>query len=187
VSSADLAQRLLGHLRTELREPTLEFAEPPAPIRGGYDTRIFAFRLTSGAPPPFSAPLILRVLGPQHPSAAIPRASRAKCSGHAGLPRPARARGQRRPGAARWRLPGHGCRADLCSRCVNGELPASSYGPSFGSTTSTWMRCGVPWTRRAPVTYRASMVCSPTWAAVSPTVRIHAPRPPDARHHPGRL
>src|SRR5438046_10657060 len=63
----DLAQRLLDHLRTELREPTLEFAEPPTPIRGGYDTQIFAFRLTSGALPAFAAPLILRVLGAQHP------------------------------------------------------------------------------------------------------------------------
>jgi aminoglycoside phosphotransferase (APT) family kinase protein len=65
VPSADLAQRLLDHLRAELRERTLEFVEPPAPIRGGYDTQIFAFRLT-GAPAPFSGPLILRLLGPQH-------------------------------------------------------------------------------------------------------------------------
>jgi aminoglycoside phosphotransferase (APT) family kinase protein len=66
VSSADVARCLLDHLRAELREPTLEFVEPPAPIRGGYDTQIFAFRLTSGAPPPFSGRLILRLLGTQH-------------------------------------------------------------------------------------------------------------------------
>jgi aminoglycoside phosphotransferase (APT) family kinase protein len=67
VSSGDLAQRLLDHLRAELREPTLAFVEPPAPIRGGYDTQIFAFRLTSVAPPAFSGPLILRILRPLHP------------------------------------------------------------------------------------------------------------------------
>jgi len=64
--AAHLAQRLLDHLRAQLREPTLEFVEPPVPIRGGYDTDIFAFRLTSGAPPPFSEPLILRLLGAEH-------------------------------------------------------------------------------------------------------------------------
>jgi aminoglycoside phosphotransferase (APT) family kinase protein len=74
VPSADLAQRLLDHLRAELRERTLEFLEPPAPIRGGYDTQIFSFRLTSAvALPPFSAPLILRVLGPQHAPARVLR------------------------------------------------------------------------------------------------------------------
>jgi aminoglycoside phosphotransferase (APT) family kinase protein len=62
----ELAQPLLEHLRTELHEPGLGFAEPLTPITGGYDTRIFAFRL-SGAPKPFSIPLILRVLGSQYP------------------------------------------------------------------------------------------------------------------------
>ena len=60
-----VARRLLDHLRRTLGEPALEFAEPPEPIRGGYDTQIFAFRL-AGAPVPFSGPLILRLLGPQH-------------------------------------------------------------------------------------------------------------------------
>src|SRR2546425_11466607 len=62
------ARRLLEHLRAELREPGLGYAELLTPIAGGYDTRIFAFRL-SGAPEPFSIPLILRVLGSQHPPA----------------------------------------------------------------------------------------------------------------------
>src|SRR5881296_1582875 len=62
------ARRLLEHLRAELREPGLGYAELLTPITGGYDTRIFAFRL-SGAPEPFSIPLILRVLGSQHPPA----------------------------------------------------------------------------------------------------------------------
>jgi aminoglycoside phosphotransferase (APT) family kinase protein len=59
-------QPLLEHLRGELTEPGLDYAEPLTPITGGYDTRIFAFRL-SGAPEPFSLPLILRVLGSQYP------------------------------------------------------------------------------------------------------------------------
>jgi hypothetical protein len=61
----ELAQPLLEHLRAVLQEPGLGYAEPLTPIAGGYDTRIFAFRL-SGAPNPFSIPLILRVLGSQY-------------------------------------------------------------------------------------------------------------------------
>jgi len=64
-SRGRLERRLLEHLRTTLHEPAVEFADPPAPISGGYDTRIFAFRL-SGAPAQFSGPLILRLLGPKH-------------------------------------------------------------------------------------------------------------------------
>ena len=62
------AQLLLEYLRAEFHEPGLGYAEPLTPITGGYDTRIFGFRLT-GAPEPFSIPLILRVLGGQHPPA----------------------------------------------------------------------------------------------------------------------
>lgn len=60
-----LARRLLDHLRDALSEPALEFAEGLVPVSGGYDTKIFAFRL-AGAPAPFSGPLILRLLGPKH-------------------------------------------------------------------------------------------------------------------------
>jgi aminoglycoside phosphotransferase (APT) family kinase protein len=63
--TAELAPALLAHLRTELRAASLAFAEPPAAISGGYDTRIFAFRL-GGAPPAWSGPLILRVLHAAH-------------------------------------------------------------------------------------------------------------------------
>ena len=62
------AQALLEHLRAELHEPGLGYAQPPMPLTGGYDTRIFAFRL-SGAPTPFAIPLILRVLGSRYPPA----------------------------------------------------------------------------------------------------------------------
>jgi aminoglycoside phosphotransferase (APT) family kinase protein len=41
------------------------YAEPPAPISGGYDTSIYAFRVTAG-PAAWSGPLILRVLRPGH-------------------------------------------------------------------------------------------------------------------------
>src|SRR5262245_4775347 len=62
------AKPLLEHIRAELRVPGLGYAEPLTPITGGYDTRIFAFRLR-GAAEPFSLPLILRVLGNQYPAA----------------------------------------------------------------------------------------------------------------------
>ncbi|HEV8438105.1 MAG TPA: phosphotransferase [Methylomirabilota bacterium] len=60
--ATDLASRLLEHLREALAAPGLQFAEPPTGISGGFDTQIVAFRL-EGAPPGFSGPLILRLLG----------------------------------------------------------------------------------------------------------------------------
>lgn len=63
--TADLAAALLEYLRGELGEPALRFAEAPTPVSGGFDTRIFAFRL-AGAPPACSGPLILRLLAPHH-------------------------------------------------------------------------------------------------------------------------
>lgn len=65
MSGPELAARLLEHARRELGRPALEYAEPPEPITGGYDTEIFGFRLT-GATPEWSRPLILRLLGPRH-------------------------------------------------------------------------------------------------------------------------
>jgi aminoglycoside phosphotransferase (APT) family kinase protein len=71
VTDGDLGQRLLAHLRGRLDEPRLGFSEPPASVPGGFDTQIFAFRLR-GAPPAFSGPLILRVLGAhQDPARAL--------------------------------------------------------------------------------------------------------------------
>jgi len=63
---AEPARSLLDHLRAELHNPGLDYAEPLTPITGGYDTRILAFRLT-GASEPFSSPLILRILSNQYP------------------------------------------------------------------------------------------------------------------------
>jgi aminoglycoside phosphotransferase (APT) family kinase protein len=81
------ARPLLEYLRAELHEPGLGYVEPLTPITGGYDTRIFAFRL-SGAPEPFSIPLILRVLGSRQPSARALR-ERATQNALAGLGYPA--------------------------------------------------------------------------------------------------
>jgi len=68
VADADLGRGLLEYLRVRLGEPTLEFAESPTRISGGFDTQIFAFRLRR-APEAFAGPLVLRVLGAQDPGA----------------------------------------------------------------------------------------------------------------------
>jgi aminoglycoside phosphotransferase (APT) family kinase protein len=61
----DLASAFLAHLRAELHAPDLTFADTPTAISGGFDTGIFAFRLT-GAPSPWVGPLILRLMNPTH-------------------------------------------------------------------------------------------------------------------------
>lgn len=63
--TVDVSRRLLEHLRGEVTDPALEYAEPPVAISGGYDTEILAFRLRR-APAEWSRPLILRRLGPGH-------------------------------------------------------------------------------------------------------------------------
>ena len=50
---------LLAYLRNQLCE-AVEFSEEPQASAGGYETAIYAFRLT-GVPPEFAGPLILRV------------------------------------------------------------------------------------------------------------------------------
>jgi aminoglycoside phosphotransferase (APT) family kinase protein len=63
--------RLLDWLRAETGARGLELAESLTPISGGFDTRIFGFRL-KGAPPGLDGPLILRVLDPaSEPARAI--------------------------------------------------------------------------------------------------------------------
>lgn len=61
----DLGPRLLEYLRAAFRSPRVDFAEPLVPVSGGFDTEIFAFRL-SGTAPALSGPLVLRVLAPHH-------------------------------------------------------------------------------------------------------------------------
>jgi aminoglycoside phosphotransferase (APT) family kinase protein len=57
---ADVAAPLLAHLRLRLDAPALDFAEPPTPILGGFDTSIYAFAL-SNAGAPYAGALIARV------------------------------------------------------------------------------------------------------------------------------
>ena len=61
----DLEPRLLEYLRAALECPRVDYAEPLVPVSRGFDTEIFAFRLT-GATPALSGPLVLRVLPPHH-------------------------------------------------------------------------------------------------------------------------
>ena len=84
----DPAPRLLTHLRRELGAPALDLAESLAPISGGFDTRIFAFRL-SGAPGEWARPLILRILMPDYsPARALREAAVQNAVSHLGFPAP---------------------------------------------------------------------------------------------------
>ncbi len=60
VDDVALGPALLHELRSRLGEQGLEFAEPPQPVSGGFDTRIYGFAL-AGAPPGFEGRLILRL------------------------------------------------------------------------------------------------------------------------------
>ena len=59
-TAAEIGARLLAHLRRMDGMDSVEYAEPPSPIRGGFETLIFAFRLAH-APPAFDGALILRL------------------------------------------------------------------------------------------------------------------------------
>lgn len=65
VSEDDIGGHLLSCLAQRLGASSLQFAEPPLPVSGGFDTRIFAFRLPGG-PAELSGPLILRLLSARH-------------------------------------------------------------------------------------------------------------------------
>jgi aminoglycoside phosphotransferase (APT) family kinase protein len=58
--SDDPSDALLEHLRTVLECPALRYAQAPRPLSGGFDTRIFAFRL-AGAPVEYAGRLIVRI------------------------------------------------------------------------------------------------------------------------------
>jgi hypothetical protein len=62
-ATADVAEELLHNLRGRLGTDSVDYAEPPESIHGGFDNFIYAFRL-SGAPPRFSGRLILRLYRP---------------------------------------------------------------------------------------------------------------------------
>jgi aminoglycoside phosphotransferase (APT) family kinase protein len=88
VAEADLGRALLGHLRTHLDDSGLEFSEPPASVSGGFDTRIFSFRLKRAAPP-WDGPLILRLLGPRDsPARALREATTQNTLADLGFPAP---------------------------------------------------------------------------------------------------
>jgi len=66
MSRADeIARGLAVHLRGALGEPAIELVEPPAPVGGGFDTEIYAFRLRS-VPAAWAGPLVLRLLRAHH-------------------------------------------------------------------------------------------------------------------------
>jgi aminoglycoside phosphotransferase (APT) family kinase protein len=88
VADTDLGQALIAYLRARLGEPGLEFAESPMRVSGGFDTRIFAFRLRS-APPAHAGPLILRLLGPHdQPARALREAVTQNALAELGYPAP---------------------------------------------------------------------------------------------------
>lgn len=65
----DVAPRLLSCLQRTLAAPELAWAEPPAPLAGGFDTAIYAFRL-AGASQEWSVPLVLRAYRVETPAEA---------------------------------------------------------------------------------------------------------------------
>jgi aminoglycoside phosphotransferase (APT) family kinase protein len=110
--TADVAPALLALLRHELHAPDLAYAEPPRAVGGGYDTRIFAFRLQE-APAPWAGPLVLRLLHPaQDPLRALRERATQGALGALGypVPRVLAACGERAPLGAGFlvmeRLPG---------------------------------------------------------------------------------
>jgi aminoglycoside phosphotransferase (APT) family kinase protein len=56
----NISEPLLAALREATGEREITYAEPPVQIEGGFDTRIFGFRLANAAGP-LAAPLILRL------------------------------------------------------------------------------------------------------------------------------
>jgi aminoglycoside phosphotransferase (APT) family kinase protein len=60
-----LARALVAYLRGALATPTVDLAETPRALTGGFDTEIYALRLRA-APPALAGPLVLRVLRASH-------------------------------------------------------------------------------------------------------------------------
>src|SRR3989454_12667568 len=84
----ELDARLREHLQPTLGAPRLEFAERPTRLTGGFDTRIFAFRL-AGAPAAFAGPLILRLLDAHHdPARALHERATQNALAELGYPAP---------------------------------------------------------------------------------------------------
>jgi len=65
LSDAEIADRLLAHLRAVFDAPALAYADTPQRITGGFETTIFRFSL-SDPPPGCAGPLIVRILQPHY-------------------------------------------------------------------------------------------------------------------------
>ncbi len=65
VPDADIAQLLLAHLRAEAGAPSLDYAEAPQRVTGGFETTIFRFELAA-PPASLAGPLIVRILRPHY-------------------------------------------------------------------------------------------------------------------------
>ena len=82
------ARALVAYLRGALGAPALDLAEPPAVLRGGFDTEIYALRFRD-APTDFARPLVLRVLRPHHDAAmALREQATQNAVAEAGYPAP---------------------------------------------------------------------------------------------------
>lgn len=87
-AGSEVAGPLLDCVRSRIGDAAIDYAERPAAIRGGYDTRIFAFRLRKAADA-WREPLILRLLGPQHePARALREAAVQNAVAGLGYPAP---------------------------------------------------------------------------------------------------
>jgi aminoglycoside phosphotransferase (APT) family kinase protein len=87
-ADADLGRRLLDYLRARLGLPRLDYSESPASVSGGFDTRVFTFRL-SGAPGAYEGPLVLRLLGARdNPARALREAVTQNTLADLGYPAP---------------------------------------------------------------------------------------------------
>ena len=65
---ADIRAGLLSYLRGATNDASLDYAEAPTAIIGGFETRTYALRLHAAALP-WTVPLILRIF-PRHAPAA---------------------------------------------------------------------------------------------------------------------
>lgn len=76
-TESEVASCLLAYLRSMLENASLNYAEPPVRITGGFDTRIYGFRL-QGASQELSSSLILRVFPEDNPLLTLTPAERAR-------------------------------------------------------------------------------------------------------------
>ncbi len=84
----DIADPLLTYIRQQLASTSVEYAQEPSPILGGFDTAIYGFRL-SGVPAPYSQAMIVRVFRSQEDAVRASYESLVQSAVHAlGYPAP---------------------------------------------------------------------------------------------------